>query len=92
MNSSLSIEGLGPLDQQLQHFIEVKTQKQWLWQLVHQMIELHWEKYMDKPGFKLDSRAETYFMNCVEQFIDTSQFILNQLEKTRKSSLLRKLV
>ncbi|EGV94170.1 Mitochondrial import inner membrane translocase subunit Tim8 A [Cricetulus griseus] len=40
---------------------------------------------MDKPGPKLDSRAEACFVNCVERFIDTSQFILNRLEQTQKS-------
>ncbi|XP_048718856.2 LOW QUALITY PROTEIN: mitochondrial import inner membrane translocase subunit Tim8 A [Caretta caretta] len=77
--------GLGATDPQLQHFIEVETQKQRFQQLVHQMTELCWEKCMDKPGPKLDSRAETCFVNCVERFIDTSQFILNRLEQTQKS-------
>ncbi|XP_070614426.1 mitochondrial import inner membrane translocase subunit Tim8 A [Erythrolamprus reginae] len=72
-------------DPQLQHFIEVESQKQRFQQLVHQMTELCWEKCMDKPGPKLDSRAETCFVNCVERFIDTSQFILNRLEQTQKS-------
>nr|XP_060612335.1 mitochondrial import inner membrane translocase subunit Tim8 A [Anolis sagrei ordinatus] len=72
-------------DPQLQHFIEVETQKQRFQQLVHQMTELCWEKCMDKPGPKLDSRAEACFVNCVERFIDTSQFILNRLEQTQKS-------
>lgn len=40
---------------------------------------------MDKPGPKLDSRAEMCFVNCVERFIDTSQFILNRLEQTQRS-------
>lgn len=43
-----------------------------LQQLVHRMTELCWEKRMDKPGPKLDSRAEACFVNCVERFIDTS--------------------
>lgn len=77
--------GLGGADPQLQRFIEVETQKQRFQQLVHQMTELCWEKCMDKPGPKLDSRAETCFVNCVERFIDTSQFILNRLEQTQKS-------
>ncbi|XP_007434624.1 mitochondrial import inner membrane translocase subunit Tim8 A [Python bivittatus] len=66
-------------------FRGVETQKQRFQQLVHQMTELCWEKCMDKPGPKLDSRAETCFVNCVERFIDTSQFILNRLEQTQKS-------
>uniref|UniRef100_A0A8C5LJ19 Mitochondrial import inner membrane translocase subunit n=1 Tax=Jaculus jaculus TaxID=51337 RepID=A0A8C5LJ19_JACJA len=69
----------------LQHFIEVETQKQRFQQLVHQMTELCWVKSMDKPGPKLDSRAEAYFVNCVERFIVTSQFISNGLEQTQKS-------
>ncbi|XP_007507842.1 mitochondrial import inner membrane translocase subunit Tim8 A isoform X1 [Monodelphis domestica] len=111
MDSSSSMTGLGSVDPQLQHFIEVETQKQRFQHLVHQMTELCWvrswgpgslqpfflalpsaqrqghgeEKCMDKPGPKLDSRAETCFVNCVERFIDTSQFILNRLEQTQKS-------
>uniref|UniRef100_A0A2K5L4A2 Mitochondrial import inner membrane translocase subunit n=2 Tax=Cercocebus atys TaxID=9531 RepID=A0A2K5L4A2_CERAT len=84
-SSSSSAAGLGAVDPQLQHFIEVETQKQRFQQLVHQMTELCWEKCMDKPRPKLDSRAEACFVNCVECFIDTSQFILNRLERTQKS-------
>lgn len=40
---------------------------------------------MDKPGPKLDSRTEVCFINCVERFIDASQFILNRLEQTQKT-------
>uniref|UniRef100_A0A8B9QAY8 Mitochondrial import inner membrane translocase subunit n=1 Tax=Apteryx owenii TaxID=8824 RepID=A0A8B9QAY8_APTOW len=35
------------------------------------------EKCMDKPGPKLDSRAETCFVNCVERFIDTTNLPMN---------------
>ncbi|NXO85717.1 TIM8A translocase, partial [Sitta europaea] len=82
-----SAAGLGGADPQLQRFIEVETQKQRFQQLVHQMTGpcCVQEKCMDKPGPKLDSRAETCFVNCVERFIDTSQFILNRLEQTQKS-------
>ncbi|XP_043546927.1 uncharacterized protein LOC122550232 [Chiloscyllium plagiosum] len=45
------------------------------------------DKCMDKPGPRLDSRTEICFVNCVECFIDTSQFILNQLEQTQKSRM-----
>ncbi|XP_053443324.1 mitochondrial import inner membrane translocase subunit Tim8 A-like [Nycticebus coucang] len=84
-SSSSSAAGLDAVDPQLQHFIEVETQKQRFQQLVHQMTGLCWEKCVDKPGPKLDSGAEACFVNCVERFIDTSQFILNRLEQTQKS-------
>uniref|UniRef100_A0A8C4KPC8 Mitochondrial import inner membrane translocase subunit n=1 Tax=Dromaius novaehollandiae TaxID=8790 RepID=A0A8C4KPC8_DRONO len=35
------------------------------------------EKCMDKPGPKLDSRAETCFVNCVERFIDTTNLAMD---------------
>lgn len=41
-SSSSSAAGLGAVDPQLQHFIEVETQKQRFQQLVHQMTELCW--------------------------------------------------
>ncbi|KAM9470435.1 mitochondrial import inner membrane translocase subunit Tim8 A [Clarias gariepinus] len=72
-------------DSQLQQFVEIESQKQRFQQLVHQMTEVCWEKCMDKPGPKLDSRAEVCFISCVERFIDTSQFILNRLEQTQKT-------
>ncbi|XP_063791662.1 mitochondrial import inner membrane translocase subunit Tim8 A [Pseudophryne corroboree] len=72
-------------DPELQRFIEVQTQKQRFQSLVHQLTELCWDKCMEKPGPKLDSRCEGCFVNCVERFIDTSQFILNRLEETQKS-------
>ncbi|KAF0039866.1 hypothetical protein F2P81_008101 [Scophthalmus maximus] len=43
------------------------------------------EKCIDKPGPKMDSRSEMCLVNCVERFIDTSQFILNRLEQTQRS-------
>ncbi|XP_040298754.1 mitochondrial import inner membrane translocase subunit Tim8 A [Bufo bufo] len=71
-------------DPELQSFIEAETQKQRFQGLVHQLTELCWEKCMEKPGPKLDARSEGCFVNCVERFIDTSQFILNRLEQTQK--------
>ncbi|XP_054941744.1 mitochondrial import inner membrane translocase subunit Tim8 A-like [Physeter macrocephalus] len=85
-SSSSSAAGLGSVDRQLQHFMEVETQKQRFQQLVRQMTELCWEKCAkDKPGPKLDGPAEACFVNCIERFSDTSQFILNRLEQTQKS-------
>uniref|UniRef100_A0A6I8R8M1 Mitochondrial import inner membrane translocase subunit n=1 Tax=Xenopus tropicalis TaxID=8364 RepID=A0A6I8R8M1_XENTR len=72
-------------DPELQRFIEAETQKQRFQTLVHQLTELCWEKCMEKPGPKMDARSEGCFVNCVERFIDTSQFILNRLEQTQKS-------
>lgn len=48
-SSSSSAAGLGSVDPQLQHFIEVETQKQRFQQLVHQMTELCWVRILG-PG------------------------------------------
>lgn len=52
MESSTSSSGsaLGAVDPQLQHFIEVETQKQRFQQLVHQMTELCWVSSGLKSG------------------------------------------
>ncbi|XP_031218840.1 putative mitochondrial import inner membrane translocase subunit Tim8 A-B [Mastomys coucha] len=76
---------LASTDPQLQRFMEVEAQKQRVQLLIHHMTELCWEKCIDKPGPKLDGRAELCLENCVERFIDTSQFILNRLEQTQKA-------
>lgn len=75
---------MGSADPQLQRFMEAEVQKQQVQLLIHHMTELCWEKCMDKPGPKLDSRAELCLVNCVERFMDTSQFILKRLEQTHK--------
>lgn len=73
-------------DPQLQQFIEIESQKQRFQTMVHQVTDVCWEKCMDKPGPKLDSRTEVCLVNCVERFIDTSQFIVNRLEQTQRGS------
>ncbi|XP_021059852.1 putative mitochondrial import inner membrane translocase subunit Tim8 A-B [Mus pahari] len=87
MESAWSSPGgsLGSTDPQLQQFMEAEVQKQRVQLLIHQMTELCWEKCVDKPGPRLDGRAELCLVNCVERFIDTSQFILNRLEQTQKA-------
>ncbi|EDL00617.1 putative mitochondrial import inner membrane translocase subunit Tim8 A-B isoform X1 [Mus musculus] len=87
MESAWSSRGtsLGSSDPQLQRFMEAEVQKQRVQLLIHHMTELCWEKCMDKPGPRLDGRAELCLVNCVERFIDTSQFILNRLEQTQKA-------
>ena len=72
-------------DPQLQHFIEAETQKQRFQQLVHGLTEQCWDVCVGVPGQKLDRKTETCLGNCVERFIDTSNFIVNRLEKEGES-------
>ncbi|XP_035308200.1 putative mitochondrial import inner membrane translocase subunit Tim8 A-B [Cricetulus griseus] len=83
--SSPAPGGPGAAEPQLQRFVEVEAQRQRAQLLVHHMTELCWEKCVGKPGPRLDGRAEVCLVNCVERFIDTSQFILNRLEQSRRA-------
>ena len=53
---------------------------------VHNLTDTCWEKCVDKPNNRLDSRTETCLQSCVERFIDSSNFIVNRLGELRKSS------
>ena len=69
-------------DPHMQRFVEMETQKQRFQQLVHTLTERCWDSCMGSPGHKLDSRTETCITNCVERFIDTTNFVVNRLETT----------
>jgi len=80
--SSVDIDQLQK-DPQLQNFIELETQKQRYQQLVHGLTEQCWDSCMDqKPSTRLDPKVESCLKNCVERFIDTTNFVVNRLEKT----------
>ena len=68
-------------DPHLQRFLEAETQKQRFHQLLHNLTDQCWDVCMGTPGQKLDRKTETCMSNCVERFIDTSNFVVNRLEK-----------
>ncbi|KAB7503262.1 Mitochondrial import inner membrane translocase subunit Tim8 A [Armadillidium nasatum] len=55
--------------------------------LVHDLTEKCWDKCMDRPSTKLDSRTENCFVSCVERFIDSTNFIANKLQDSINSRL-----
>jgi len=65
---SLAAQG----DGDLQEMLLMEQRKAQFQASIHQLNELCWDKCIDKPGSKLDSRTETCLSNCVERFIDTS--------------------
>ncbi|KAK7486999.1 hypothetical protein BaRGS_00021815 [Batillaria attramentaria] len=69
-------------DPRMQRFVEAETQRQRFQQLVHSLTEKCWDACMGTPGQKLDSRTETCMVNCVERFIDTTNYVVNRLEST----------
>lgn len=84
----MSLDGIASqfagADPQLQHFIEVETQKQRFQTLVHGLTDQCWDICVEKPSSRLDSKTESCLANCVDRFIDTSNFVVNRLEKTNQ--------
>lgn len=70
-------------DHKIQRFLEAETQKQRFQQLVHTLTDQCWETCVDRAGQKLDSKTETCIVNCVERFIDTTNFVVNRLENVQ---------
>ncbi len=73
-------------DPRMKQFVEQETQKQKFQQLVHGLTDRCFEVCVDKPGQKLDSRTETCMANCVDRFIDTTNYVVNRLDTSRITS------
>ncbi|XP_074650062.1 mitochondrial import inner membrane translocase subunit Tim8 A-like [Tubulanus polymorphus] len=72
-------------DPQMQRFIQAETQKQRFNQLVHGIADECWELCMpDRPGNKLDRKTESCLTNCVERFLDTTNYVVNRMETFAK--------
>ena len=53
--------------------------------LVHELTERCWDKCMDKPSTKLDSKTQHCMSSCVDRFIDSTNFIANRLQTVSSS-------
>ncbi|XP_043268597.1 mitochondrial import inner membrane translocase subunit Tim8-like [Venturia canescens] len=84
-NSDSKVAGKG-IDAELQGFLMQEQQKAQLQAQVHQFNDLCWEKCVEKPGIKLDSRTETCLNNCVDRFIDVSMLITNRFSQLLQKS------
>ncbi|KXJ69528.1 hypothetical protein RP20_CCG026705 [Aedes albopictus] len=74
------------VDPELQDFLMAEKQKAQLSAQIHEFNDICWDKCMDKPGSKLDSRTEICLNNCVNRFIDTSLFITTRFAQTLQKS------
>lgn len=75
--SSSASQGIG--DAHLASFIEQENQKQRFQTVVHTLTEQCWELCAPSISTRLDGKSETCLANCVERFIDSSNFIINKL-------------
>ncbi|ELU08222.1 hypothetical protein CAPTEDRAFT_154748 [Capitella teleta] len=75
-------------DPQLQRMIAIETQKQEFQQRIHDLTEKCWDTCMlGVPGQRLDRKTETCIGQCVQRFIDASNFVVNRLEKEGQANL-----
>lgn len=68
-------------DPALQRFIESETQKQKFNQHVHDLTAHCWDTCVGTPGQKFDNKTNNCITQCVERFLDTSNYVIGKLEK-----------
>ncbi|XP_071787105.1 mitochondrial import inner membrane translocase subunit Tim8 B-like [Asterias amurensis] len=73
-------EGAGG-DAELKAFLEIEGQKAKFQNQVHTFTDVCWDKCVEKPSNKLDSKTETCLVNCVERFIDSTLTMTNRFQQ-----------
>lgn len=48
---------------------------------MHNLTDICWDICVDHPGTRLEPKTQKCMVNCVERFIDTTNFITNRLTK-----------
>jgi len=79
----------GIADAQLASFIEQENQKQRFQSVVHSLTEQCWELCAPSISARLDGKSETCLANCVERFIDSSNYIINKLGQEGASASMK---
>ncbi|XP_078388078.1 mitochondrial import inner membrane translocase subunit Tim8 B [Cetorhinus maximus] len=63
---------------ELSRMIAAEQQKAQFQLKVHSFTDVCWEKCVEKPASRLDSRTEACLVSCVERFVDTTLAITNR--------------
>ncbi|XP_078032948.1 mitochondrial import inner membrane translocase subunit Tim8 A-like [Augochlora pura] len=71
----------GAVDERFQAFVETEAKKQQFQRLVYNLTDICWEICVDTPSTRLGAKIEKCLVNCIERFIDTTNFITNRLER-----------
>ncbi|CAD5120436.1 DgyrCDS9005 [Dimorphilus gyrociliatus] len=78
-------------DPQLKRFVETETQRQKFQEIVHSLTDHCWDACMGTPSNRLEKKTETCLTNCVNRFIDASNFIINRMEKEGEALMSKQL-
>ncbi|KDN37813.1 putative TIM8-translocase of the mitochondrial inner membrane [Tilletiaria anomala UBC 951] len=81
----MSAAGLSEADQkELQSFLDTEQAKARVQNSVHNFTELCWDKCITSSiGARFGRGEEACLSNCVERFLDSSLYIVKQLEQQR---------
>ena len=71
--------GQPDVNPEMQRFIEMESEKARFQANVHTFTDLCWEKCVDKIANRADAKTEQCLSNCVDRFMDTTQFVVNKL-------------
>uniref|UniRef100_A0A182TDM9 Mitochondrial import inner membrane translocase subunit n=1 Tax=Anopheles melas TaxID=34690 RepID=A0A182TDM9_9DIPT len=74
------------VDPELQDFLMAENERARLSAQIHEFNDICWDKCVDKPSNKLDSRTETCLANCVNRFVDTSLLITQRFAQSLHKS------
>ncbi|XP_003706328.1 mitochondrial import inner membrane translocase subunit Tim8 A [Megachile rotundata] len=74
------------VDDQLQAFLERESKSHQFQKLGHKLTDVCWEVCVQTPGHSLDYGTKNCLVNCVERFIDISNFIAYRLANIALSS------
>jgi import inner membrane translocase subunit TIM8 len=83
----MDLTSQGISDPQLASFIEQENQKQRFQAVVHTLTEQCWDLCAPGISSRLDGKSETCLANCVERFIDSSNYIINKLGQEGASAV-----
>ncbi|XP_022325196.2 mitochondrial import inner membrane translocase subunit Tim8 A-like [Crassostrea virginica] len=69
-------------DRILQQFIQSEQEKQKFQATVNELTEECFDICITAPGNKLGSSVEQCIKNCVDRFIDTTNFVANRIQRS----------
>ncbi len=84
----MSADAPKSVDPQLMSFIQEQTSMAAFQGMVHNLTESCWELCMPgAPAAKMDGKTETCLKNCVNRFIDGSQFIIQRMQQVQAAKM-----
>ncbi|CAF1222239.1 unnamed protein product [Rotaria sp. Silwood1] len=71
----------GIVDAQLASFIEQENQKHHFHSIVHGLTEKCWDLCSPNISSKIDDKNQKCLIDCVERFVDSSNYIMNKINQ-----------